>query len=176
MTLTDPKSAAALHDIPSEGTFIKEFAVQVRSRIVVLSSRPTYKVRIEVGHSHNELRRNTCLLNTGAGLSIVNSRFMQGDWKQKVKSHPTPKLQSAIMEPITLHGTILLCTNWKLTYESLVWNSRVHGGQYTPRDSLYRPVHLWNIFPRTERGTVTLEPGTHPHQASIDKRTTPIKH
>lgn len=108
LTLTDPKSTAATHNAPSKGIFLEECAFQVTSPIVALFSKPTYNVRIQVENCSNKLQPNTFLLNTGAGFSVIMSKLLQNDWKHNVKSQPTPRLRSAIKEPIYLFGTILL--------------------------------------------------------------------
>lgn len=104
----DPKNTVTTHSIPSEGIFAKKCELPVTSPTVALLSKPSYKVRIQAGHCPNKLQPNTCLLDTGRGVNIINSRPIQGNCKQKIKNHLTPKFQTAIKEPLTFLETILL--------------------------------------------------------------------
>lgn len=56
----------------------------------------------------SKLHLNICLLNTGAGLPITNSKLILGNWKHKLNSHHTPNLQSELKKQITLRGPFLL--------------------------------------------------------------------
>lgn len=45
---------------------------------------------------------NNYSLDTGAIHNTINSKFSQVDWKHKIKNHPTPRVQRAIWDPITM--------------------------------------------------------------------------
>lgn len=78
------------------------------SQTVALLSKLTYRVRIKLDIVFKSLSPKICLFDTGAGLIIINSKFIQKDWIFRIKSHLSPKLRCAIKEPITLHGTVIL--------------------------------------------------------------------
>lgn len=78
------------------------------SPIVARFRKAMFNVCVRVGHSPNKLQPDTRLLETGVGLNIFNSTYIQDDWKNKVKNHPTPELRCVIKEPITLLRTNLL--------------------------------------------------------------------
>lgn len=108
LTITDSKSAAALHNISSEETFVEECAYQVTSPIVAPFSEPTYKVRTQMDHFSFKLQSDACILDTGGGLNIINTRLIQTNWSHKAKSPPTTMLRGVTRRPTTLLGTILL--------------------------------------------------------------------
>lgn len=141
LTLVDLKLIAALHNIPPERNLVKKCAFRATSLNVSLFSKPTYKKRIQAGHSLKKLYSNTLHLATAARLKIVSSRLIQGDSNQKIKSNSAPNLQSAFKEPITLLEAVPLFGRIGKLYIKvrfrLVENLAIDTSAYV----LYRSVH-----------------------------------
>lgn len=126
----DLMSTPGTQIIPFKEDLIEKRAFRAASSNVTLFSKTTYRVRIQVKHCSNKLQQHTCLLSTGAGDNITNSKPTRDYWTHTVTSLPTPKLQNAIKKPLTLLATALsfvrisniFFQNWFEIFKNLVVN------------------------------------------------------
>lgn len=70
--------------------------------------QPTYRCQTSFGTSPVAMLIPQCLLNTGAGLNLVNRTLIPKTWAHRIQRESLPKLQTATEQPLHVKEKILL--------------------------------------------------------------------
>lgn len=76
--------------------------------MVGLFRKRNYKVRVSIGANASVMKSVAAVLDTGAGQTLIDSRFIPSDWSNRIKMVRDPKLTGATSEKRNLTGFILL--------------------------------------------------------------------
>lgn len=83
-----------------------EFALTLTE--VILTSRPTYKLRLSYGILTTVLRTSVCPLDTRAGINLIRSKMIPHDRETLMKRNNLPSLCTTPRQPLSLDGLVLL--------------------------------------------------------------------
>lgn len=96
-----------LAEVTITSTVIK-ILVENTTTDVTFCEKPNYKLHISTGFHSHTLTPTECLLDTGAGLSIINANFVRKMWTSRIVNTSFLRFHTATKGPIQLYETILL--------------------------------------------------------------------
>lgn len=75
-----------------------------RESNIAFMAEPTYKCRVTYGPKTNSKHAATCLLDTVAGVKLINFSLINTSWKSRIKLESTSKLRTETRRPVRLDG------------------------------------------------------------------------
>lgn len=84
-----------------------ELPLSIHTSNIAIYSRSTYKLRLSYGINAAFMRTATCLVDTRAGVNLVNPTILPSQWTSRIKRKKMSHLRTAAHEPPRLEGILL---------------------------------------------------------------------